>query len=280
MPKQHPTDQYVEVRNLRTRYWEAGSGRACVLLLHGLGGHVEDWKDNITPLASGRRVVALDMVGFGRSDKPPAAYSAIYLMEFVHDFMSVLGIRKATLIGESLGGAVAIRFTSSYPDQVDKLVLADSVGFGRDLGFSLRVASLPLLGEMSTQPGRLRSAFSLNQDFENPVLVDDDRIQQDFELSRLPGAQAALLSALRAMANFWGVRPDVYHPILDRLADIKAPTLIIWGAQDRLLPVAQGRHAAQLIPHARLDVFDPCGHIPNMECPEEFNEAVGRFLAN
>ncbi len=280
MVKQHPADQYIEVRNIRTRYWTAGQGRSSVVLIHGLGGHVEDWTDNISVLAEKRRVFALDMVGFGRTDKPPACYTTIYLMEFVHDFMAALGIRKATLIGESLGGAVALRFASEFPDQVEKLILADAVGFGRELGFSLRVSCLPLLGELATQPGRLRSAFALQQDFENPVLADDDHIQLDFEISRLPGAQSALLTTLRAFANFWGVRPDLYLPVLDRLADIKAPTLIIWGAQDRLLPVAQGRHAAQILPHARLQVFDPCGHIPNMECPEDFNEAVVNFLAN
>ena len=105
-------------------------------------------------------------------------------------------------------------------------------------------------------------------------------IEEDYEISALPGAQRCKLSALRSLVNIWGVKSDVYRPILNRLEEIRVPTLIIWGAQDRLLPVAHAHLAAKRLPNARLHIFHPCGHVPNIERAQEYNALVIDFLSN
>jgi pimeloyl-ACP methyl ester carboxylesterase len=280
MSKQLPKDQYVEVGNIRTRYWALGDGKSSAILLHGLGGYIENWEENVAALAQVRRVYALDLVGFGRSDKPQVTYSIPYLTEFVQKFMIVQGVDRAALIGESMGGAIALRFALQYPHQVEKMVLATSAGLGKELSIYLRVMSLPVLGELFGRPSRKGSAQLIRQFFYNQDLIADQWIEYDYEMSSLPGAQHCLLSALRSMSNVWGGRSNAYRPILDHLEEIEVPTLVIWGAQDRILPVAHAHRAVKSLPNARVHIFDPCGHVPNIERAEEFNALVTDFLSN
>jgi 4,5:9,10-diseco-3-hydroxy-5,9,17-trioxoandrosta-1(10),2-diene-4-oate hydrolase len=280
MDLQRPVDQYVQVRDIRTRFWSLGVGNSYAILLHGLGGHVENWAPNIAALAWGRQVFALDLVGFGRTDKPAGRHSIPFLVEFINDFMTVKGIPWAALIGESLGGAIALRFALDRPDQVEKLVLADSVGFGRDVSIYLRIPTLPLLGELLTRPSREASARNLRRSFHDPNLVSEESIDEDYQLSLLPGAHSSLLRTLRASANLWGFKNETFRPVLERAKEIRMPSLIIWGAQDRTLPLALGRRAAQVLPNAQLHIFDRCGHEPNMVLPDEFNQLVKAFLSD
>ena len=279
MSKQPPKDQYVEVGNIRTRYWALGHGKSSAILLHGLGDYIESWVDNIAVLAQGRRVYALDLVGFGRSDKPQVRYSIPYLMEFVHEFMIVQDVDRAALIGASMGGAIALRFALQYPHQVEKMVLAASVGLGEEVSNFFRMMSLPILGELFARPSRKGTAQRFRLLLHDRDLIKDQWIEEGYEMSSLPGAQRCLLSTLRSMFNIWGVRSDAYRPILDRLEEIEVPTLVIWGAQDRILPVTHAHKAAKRLPNARLHIFDPCGHVPNIERAEEFNALVTDFLA-
>jgi len=280
MSKQLLQDQYVEVGNIRTRYWALGDDKSSAILLHGLGGYIENWEDNVAALAQGRRVYALDLVGFGRSDKPQVRYSIPYLTEFVQKFMIVQGVDRATLIGESMGGAIALRFALHYPHQVEKMVLAASAGLGKEISIYLRMMSLPILGELFARPSRKGTAQLLRQLFYNQDLITDQWIEEDYEMSSLPGAQHCILSALRSICNVWGCRRDAYRPILDRLEEIEVPTLVVWGAQDRILPVTYAHQAVKRLPNARVHIFDLCGHIPNIERAEEFNALVTDFLSN
>ena len=280
MSTQPPEDQYIKIGNINTRYWVVGDGTCSVILLHGIGGYVENWAENITALAQERRVYALDIVGFGRTDKPQVKFTIPYVTEFVHYFMIAQHIDKAALVGESMGGGIALLLALQYPQQVEKLVLADSAGLGRDVSIYFRMMSLPILGELFSRPSRKGSAQTLALLFHDQDLITDQWIEQDYEMSSLPGAQRCLLSALRCMCNVWGARSDACQPILDHLGEIEVPTLVLWGAQDRILPVAYAHQAEKRLPNARLHIFDPCGHVPNVECPQEFNALVTDFLFN
>lgn len=280
MSEQQLKDQYIKVGNIRTRYWALGDGKSTTILIHGLGGYIENWEDNIAALAQDRRVYALDLPGFGCSDKPQARFSIPYFTKFVKEFMIVQDVDKATLIGESMGGAIVLQFALQYPHQVEKMVLADSVGLGKEVEIYSRIGSLLILGELFTRPNRKASAQLARRLFYNQDLITDQMVEKGYEMSSLPGAQRCLLSALRSMYNIWGVKSDVYRPILDRLEEIRVPTLIIWGAQDRLLPVAHAHLAAKRVPNARLHIFDPCGHVPIIERAQEFNALVIAFLSN
>jgi pimeloyl-ACP methyl ester carboxylesterase len=194
--------------------------------------------------------------------------------------MTVKGINRAALIGESMGGGIALQFALQYPHQVEKMVLADNFGIGKEVSIYLRVMSLPIVGDLLGRPSREGSAQLIRQLFHNQDLVTDQWIDEDYELSLLPGAQHCLFNALRSMVNIWGCRSDAYGPIFDHLEEIEVPTLVVWGAQDQILPVAHAHLAVKRLPNARLHIFDACGHVPNIEHAEEFNALVTDFLSN
>lgn len=123
-----------------------------MLLLYGIGRSVEDWADTLPAFAKRYRVYALDLVGFGLTDKPAADYSFAFNAERVQEVMDTLGIERVTIIGSSLGGGVALEFAARWPERVAGLVLVGSAGFGRDVSIGLRLVTLPILGEWLTQP--------------------------------------------------------------------------------------------------------------------------------
>ena len=278
MAAQRPDDLTIEVGDIRTRYWAVGERGTPVILLHGLGGFIENWDLNIAALAQERREYAFDLPGFGRSGKPEVRYTIPYLTAFVHKFMAALDIEKAALMGESMGGTISVQFALQYPDQVEKLVLAASGGLGKEVSIYLRIMTIPILGEYLVRPSRKGSAELQKLLFFDHGLINDEWIEEDYQMSLQPGAQRCLLSALRSKVNIWGVRREIYSPILEKLEKIEVPTLIIWGEQDQILPVAHAYTAAERLQDARLNIFDGCGHMPNIEHPDKFNAIVNEFL--
>jgi pimeloyl-ACP methyl ester carboxylesterase len=142
-----PTDQYINAKGIKARYWTAGDKGPVVLLIHGFGASVEIWQHNIGSLAKSFRVYAIDLVGFGRSDKPEGPYNVSMITEFVDDFMKAAEIEKASLVGLSFGGGISLQYALQYPQKVEKLVLVDSVGLGTKMNCLVRLMSLPYVGE-------------------------------------------------------------------------------------------------------------------------------------
>lgn len=274
-----PQDRYVQVGQINTRYWTSGDKGRTVILLHGIGSSVETWTLNISVLAQHHRVYAVDLVGAGRSDKPPATYSLTYLAEFVKDFMDALSIECACLVGNSLGGGVALQFALDFPRKVEKLVLVNSLGLGKEITLTLRLATLPFVGRLFS-PTRSGTALALKQSVYNSTLISDEWVELYYQIATLPGTWSALLALINTNINLFGVRPEVYNAIVDRLATITTPTLVFWGQQDRILPVVHAAVATKGLPSARVHIFDPCGHWPQVERSEEFNTLVLEFLVN
>jgi pimeloyl-ACP methyl ester carboxylesterase len=279
MSTQAPQVQYTKVGQINTRFWALGDEGSTVLLIHGIGGSLEDWMLNANALARHNRVFAVDLVGSGHSDKPSVSYTFSYLAQFVNDFMEAENIDRACLIGHSLGGGVSLQFTIQFPDKVDKLVLVNSAGLGKEGSILFRLPTLPILGELLTRPSRKGTANLLKACVHDPAVVTDELIELAYSLAVLPGAQNAFLSTVRSLGNFRGIRKDVLRSIADNLSTITVPTLIFWGQQDRILPVAHAHVAENKIPDTQLHIFDPCGHCPQLERPEEFNSIVLKFLA-
>ena len=197
----------------------------------------------------------------------------------MHDFIDAMGLKQASLVGHSLGGGVALEFTFAYPQMVDRLVLVSSGGLGREMGIGLRLASLPLLGELFTRPSLEGSrSFAASIIYDRTLITDED-VRYDFELSAQPGAQQAFLKALRSLGNIFGQKRSFYSPILQKLPAVAMPTLVLWGREDRIVPVAHS-DAARKIPNARVLIFEHCGHIPQFEHPQAFDQAVQEFLSD
>jgi pimeloyl-ACP methyl ester carboxylesterase len=278
MEEKTPEDQYIKVGDINTRFWTSGNEGTTVILVHGIGDAVETWESNISVLGEHHRVYALDLVGFGRSDKPLIKPSLPFGAQFVSDFMETQQIERASLVGNSMGGAISLQFALQFPDKLEKLVVEDGAALGKGVATFFRVFSIPVIGELMSRPSRWGTAWLLKQIAYDPALITDDMVELYYQLATLPGAQRSFLSTLRVGVNFFGQRPEFVHSIADNLDKITCPTLIIWGQQDRIIPVAHAQTAKNGIPNAELYILDSCGHGPHFEHPEEYNRLLLEFL--
>jgi pimeloyl-ACP methyl ester carboxylesterase len=272
-----PPDLYIQVNGIHTRYWQMGAQGSPLILLHGGNGSIEFWLYNIAALATTHRVYAFDMVGSGRSDYPDGSYSIAYQAEFLAGFMTALGINSATLIGNSMGGAVALKFTSIYPDRVDKLVLVDSMGLGQEISLGIRLITLPAIVSL-LRPGRWMIPAMLRSNFYNHQLLPPEWIELRYPIFAIPDRNRVILRIGQSNFTLAGVRADVYQPIVASLPQIDRPTLIVWGNRDRIIPVKHAYVAAAGLPHNQLAIFPDCGHHPYLEYPAKFNRLVLDFL--
>ncbi len=273
-----PEDRYISVAGIRTRYWQMGDAGSNVILLHGGNGSVEFWLYNLAALAQHHRVYAFDMVGSGKSDYPDADYSIGYQAEFLHSLMSVLGIENTNLIGNSMGGAVSLKFTKLYPDRVEKLVLVDSMGIGKEISWGIRLIVLPGIIDY-LRPGRWMLPAMLKSNFYRWQQISPAWLELRYAVFAIPGRNRVIRNLGRSNFTLEGVRPDVYQPIAASLPQITQPTLIIWGDRDRIIPVSHAHIAAAGLPNHQLEIFNDCGHHPYLEYPDRFNQLVLDFLA-
>ena len=278
---ENPEDRYVKVGKINTRYWVLGQGSPLVLI-HGLGASCEYWRYNVRALSQGYQVYAFDLPGFGRSDKRIEDLSLPFAGEFVAAFLDAQGVERASLVGNSLGGAVSLQFAVQYPHRLEKLVLVTSGGLGRELPLSFRLLKIPLWGEFmawawGTRPGMRVAQRSIVYE---PQVMRDAFVDHVAELARLPGAKEMLLSVARIGIDLRGQNMKLLDPLLRRVPEIEAPTLIIWGVQDPVIPVAHAHLAHQMIRNSQLHILDRCGHVPQIEKPEEFNQLVLDFLGS
>ncbi len=280
MSKQFPQDQYVKVGDVNTRFWQAGDTGSAVVLVHGLGGSIENWEHNIDALAQQHSVYAVDLLGFGRTGKLPLIKDMNVLVKFLADFLDTQKIEKASLVGSSMGGGLILGFALQFPQKVGKLVLVNNAGMGREVNIIFRMVSVPFFGKLLMGRPSLKRVEKLYKKLVyDPAIITPEMLRVGFELNILPGATRALLSATRAGISIWGQRAKYTKELLSNLDKITALTLIFWGRQDRILPVAHAHVAASKIPGARLHIFNNCGHSVMLEYPDEFNKLVLDFLA-
>jgi len=266
----------INIKGINIRYTVRGSG-APVLLLHGIGEFLEIWWSNIEPLSEHFTVYAMDLPGHGLSDKPAINYTLPFINEFLSDFMGEMGIEHAHFIGHSLGGIIALSMATNLPEKVDKLVLVDCGGLARETPFMYRLAAIPLVGELLVKP-TVKSSMRrrIEGAFYNPDVVTEEMVEKSYEFMKMPEVKRAMLKIMRNNVGLRGLYPESI--MTDKLHLVKAPTLLIHGEQDTLIPLAHARNAAKLIPNARLEVLKECGHVPHIEKTTEFNKIVIEFL--
>jgi pimeloyl-ACP methyl ester carboxylesterase len=231
-------------------------------------------------LAQTYRVYAPDLPGFGDSAKPDADYSPAFFTRFVGSFLDTLEIEHTTMIGNSLGGLVALRLALSDQSRITALVLVDSVGLGRDVSYALRSASLPGYGELGvawgkTPPGAAgRTWLQVPLLFTRPERVPYEWFAEHYRLAQQPGFLEAMIAALRAIVDLEGQR----EVLLDELPRLQMPTLVVWGASDRVFPASQAREAVARLRYGALELIPDCGHLPQVERPDLFVPVLNRFF--
>ncbi|MBW4618096.1 MAG: alpha/beta fold hydrolase [Cyanosarcina radialis HA8281-LM2] len=272
-------ERYIKVDSIDTRYWSAGRQGTATILLDGAGGSIEVWTDRIQALARHHRAIAFDMVGNGLSDKPAVTYSLDYQLQFLRTFLDTLGIERANFIGNSMGATIALKLAIESPERVKKLGLVSCFGLGREINIYDRLlAAFPVIANLIPL-NRSVIKMVLNSCVCDPKSMPEEWVELGIQRFNLPGQKEALISLLTTNLDFWGVRREVFSSIVRQLDRIEAPTLIIWGKQDRITPVSHAYVASQKIRNSSLYVFDRCGHWAQVEHPEKFDRLVSNFLA-
>jgi pimeloyl-ACP methyl ester carboxylesterase len=270
-------DLYMDVAGAKIRYWQMGDTGSPLILLHGGNGSIEFWLYNIAVLAKKHRVYAFDMYGCGLSSPMDSAdYSLAAQAQFIRAFAQSQGLDKINLLGNSMGGGAALLFADLFPDMLDRLILSAPLGWGQEINFGLRLLTIPGLINL-LRPSRAMIPAMLKWNFANPQNLPPDWMERRYEVFALPGRQKSIASLAQASINIWGVKPQVYQRIIDRLPTLTAQTLVIWGEVDRVLPVSQAL-LANKIPQHQLEIWPNCGHHPFLEFPDRFNEVVLKFL--
>jgi pimeloyl-ACP methyl ester carboxylesterase len=261
-----PADKTMAVFGQTIHYWDVGSGPT-VVLVHGLGSRKEEWLPVVEPLSKSYRLLIPDQIGFGHSDKPLFDYSIQTYVDFMNEFLRDLKVERASFVGESLGGWIcglyAVELSAgAHLVPIEKLILVDAAGLKQDKPIpDLNPSSL------ATMRGVMQAVF-----FDTSWL-DDNTLRKIF-------------TDKLSLHDGYTVRSILSNPAIDaerldnKLANIKVPTLVLWGKQDSLLPVAAGERYTAGIAGARLVSFDKCGHIPAVEQSEAFVSTVTGFLGS
>jgi pimeloyl-ACP methyl ester carboxylesterase len=261
-------------------YREAGTGDL-LLLVHGMAGTAENWRSVIEPLALRNAVLAPDFPGHGASAPGGGDYSLGSLASGLRDLMLALGHERATLVGHSLGGGVAMQFTYQFPEMVERLVLVSSGGLGPDVSTLLKAAALPGADLFISATARLGErvgsavARGLGAVGMRPG-ADLAEVARGYASLADAERRKAFLATLRSVVGTDGQRVAA----LDRLyLAAGLPLLIVWGDRDPIIPLAHGEEAHRRLPHSRLEVFEGVGHLPQLEDPGHFVAVLQRFLA-
>jgi len=274
--------QHLNVRGRSITYRAAGAGPA-VVLIHGMAGSSESWRPLIEALAPHASVIAVDLPGHGGSTNPGGDYSLGAHASCVRDLMVALGVRRATLVGHSFGGGVAMQTAYQFPDRCERLVLVDSGGLGRDLAWWLRALALPgsefvlSVGCSGRVVGAGRGIARAIRRAGFTARASTAEVARCYASLAEPAARATLLHTLRSVIGPSGQRVSA----TDRLSlAAELPTMIVWGERDAMIPVRHAREAHAAIPGSRLEVIDAAGHFPHLDEPERFAEILQDFLAS
>jgi len=245
-----------------------------VLLIHGVGGWAENWREIMEPIAlSGRRAIAVDLPGFGESDAPGdvshfGPKDAFY-PQWVVSLMDALNVDRAHIVGNSMGGAVAYMAAVTAPQRFPSLTLVASGGLGRDIAFFLRLATLPgmvalarLVGDRGQGRQVLRSCFFDATRIPETLSEEADR----YGFASFP----EFVRALRSGVTFGGVRAPLLAHWVDLASRYESPVLVVWGREDAVLPIHHLSGAKDVFPQAELRVIERCGHLPMIERTDEY----------
>jgi pimeloyl-ACP methyl ester carboxylesterase len=279
----------ITVDGVKLHYLSGGNGSPLVLV-HGLGSSAAvEFYYNLEPLAARHRVIAIDLPGFGQSDKPALDYTIDIFVKAGSDLMASEGLPRAAVMGVSMGGRVALGLALTAPEQVERLILVDALGVGpprRVLAY--RILLTKGLGEL-TLSGTARALRRMNPAtirrfwgwyLNRPGGVDsiwsNQRIADHGALLSRPEYRAAYLSALRSIAGMRSLRDGVV--VEARLSELRMPTLLVWGRHDHIFPPSHAESALKRLPNGRVEIFEDSGHTPQMEEPDRFNRLVLEFL--
>ncbi len=276
-----PGNHEIQLHGHRVCFRYRGDGPV-VVLIHGITGRSKQWEPAIEQLAEEHTLLAPDLLGHGESAKPRGDYSLGAYASGVRDIMVALGHERATIVGHSLGGGIALQFAYQFPERCERLVLVSSGGLGREVHPILRASTLPgseLVLPLLTHARTLGLGEAVGRALGLLKLqagTDLAEVARGFASLGDAEARSAFIHTMRAVLDPGGQRVSA----LDRLYLAEAlPSLIVWGDDDPIIPADHGRDAHEAMPGSRLEILEGVGHFPQLERPLEFAGILGRFLA-
>jgi len=269
-----------DVDGLSVHYVAEGDGEPAVILIHGVGGFGESWRHNVPSLARRAQVFALDLPGFGRSAKPRGSYDLGFFARVVHGFMATMGLGRASLVGHSLGGAVAVTCGLTHPSRIERLCLIGSIvpGLPYRASWVYRALVRPGLGEALALLGHARLyKAALSRCFHRPLASEIDfLVDFAYRVRTGPDARAAYLATLRHVGRDFADRGEAYRRAM---ATLEAPVLLIHGQNDPIVPPSHVASAIDAFPRATVRWVEQCGHFPQIERAADVNGWMVDFLS-
>ena len=264
-----PPDDFIELRGTRVRYVDQGQGPP-VLLIHGFASAIEAWDTVIPELESDHRVIALDLKGFGWSDRPEGDYSIREQAAIALELLDELGVGEVAVVGHSFGAAVSLALAHEAPQRVTSLVLYDAWVYDDQLPNFFHWARAEAVGETLFALFYLeRIDERLGLAFFDPAVITETLVEDVEAAMDRPGTRAAALASVRAM------NLDTFERTY---GDIDVPALLLWGREDRVSAIEYGERLLRDLPQAELITFPRCGHLPMIEAAAESNTALLDFL--
>jgi pimeloyl-ACP methyl ester carboxylesterase len=272
----------IDLHGHRAIYRIAGSGPP-VVLVHGMVNSSRHWEAVALELARDHTVVAPDLIGHGDSATPRGDYSLGAHAASIRDLLTAIGIERATLVGHSLGGGVAMQFFYQFPQRTERLALVSSGGLGAEVSPLLRSAALPGAAALLSVAAHPRVVDGLSlagarlRERGSPTGVYVQAVARALRPLERPGAREAFLQTLRAVIDVRGQRVSAR----DRLYMLDSvPTLIVWGERDNTIPLRHGLAAHGAVPHSRFETLPRAAHFPHLEDPEGLARVLRDFLAS
>lgn len=270
MPGEPKDATFLNVEGARVRYVDVGEGPP-VVMLHGFASAIENWASVMPRLVKEHRVIALDLKGFGWTDRPVGDYSPSAQAKLVKAVLDERGVKgPVALVAHSYGSSVALAFALAYPEQVERIALYDAWVYEDQLPSMFHMARANGVGEFlygAFYSERFEERLALG--FYNPDFITQDFVDEVERAMERPGTRAGALEAVRGMK---------FDEQSDRYRTIQAPTLLLWGREDVVTPVSIGERLVRTLPHAKLNVYARCGHFPMIEAANESTRDLQAFL--
>jgi len=273
---------FIEVEGRRVRVRVDGDARnQPVVLVHGIGRSLEDWNLQYARLSDGYRVIAVDVPGFGFSDAPDGPITLSTFAKGVFGAVDALGeTRPLHVVGNSLGGAIAMQMLANRPERIASLALINSAGFGSEVTMLLRVLAMPVIGPLSARRTTRAAARVFERAcYADPSLATRERVDLAMAIGSKPHHGPVMLAIATELANARGVKAGWRRQLAAFAALHPRPTMVMWGERDKVLPAHHIAEARRVFPHAESHLLPGIGHMPQVECPDEFAGRLRPFLA-
>lgn len=272
--QKHAPGEIIKLEGLDTHYVERGSGNP-LILIHGFFFDHNMWSKNIDELSKHFKVYALDLWGYGYSTRTPLDYGYPLYAQQLRLFMDALGIQSSLLAGQSMGAGTIIQFSTQDPDRVDGIILVDAAGLPNPLPIMGKLVNLPALGEAmySMNNNAIRRLTLGNTFLHRKELITDNYFKRVMRFQKIKGTNDVLLKTTRK--QFFDTLSGEIH----RLKELDIPTLIIWGREDRAIPVETGIIWHEILNGSDMEILESAGHCPQIDQPELFNKRVLEFLS-